>query len=164
MSGYSYFSGDFVITLKVGDKAPDFELEDGEGNKAKLADFKGRKVVLYFYPKDGTPGCTTEACNFRDSLKRLKSMNVEVLGVSNDDIESHKKFAEKYHLNFRLLADTDKKVSGAYGVYEEKEKFGNKYWGITRSTFVIDEEGSIKKIFYKVNPEQHIEEVLHAVK
>ena len=153
-----------VINIKVGDNAPDFVLENSEGNKARLSDFKGKKVVLYFYPKDDTPGCTKEACDFRDSLKRLKSMNVEVLGVSNDDIESHKKFAEKYHLNFRLLADVDKKASQAYGVYEEKEKFGNKYWGITRSTFLIDEEGSIKKIFYKVNPEQHIEEVLHAVK
>ena len=153
-----------VINIKVGDNAPDFVLENSEGNKARLSDFKGKKVVLYFYPKDDTPGCTKEACDFRDSLKRLKSMNVEVLGVSNDDIESHKKFSEKYHLNFRLLADVDKKASQAYGVYEEKEKFGNKYWGITRSTFLIDEEGSIKKIFYKVNPEQHIEEVLHAVK
>ena len=146
-----------MINIKVGDNAPDFVLENSEGNKARLSDFKGKKVVLYFYPKDDTPGCTKEACDFRDSLKRLKSMNVEVLGVSNDDIESHKKFAEKYHLNFRLLADVDKKASQAYGVYEEKEKFGNKYWGITRSTFLIDEEGSIKKIFYKVNPEQHIE-------
>ena len=153
-----------MINLKEGDKAPDFELEDWEGNKTRLSDFRGKKVVLYFYPKDDTPGCTKEACDFRDSLKKLKTMNVKVLGVSNDDKESHKKFAEKYHLNFRLLADVDKKASQAYGVYEEKEKFGNKYWGITRSTFIIDEQGTIKKIFYKVNPEQHIEEVLHATK
>jgi len=153
-----------MINLKEGDKAPDFELEDGEGNKVRLEDFKGKKIVLYFYPKDDTPGCTKEACNFRDSLKRLKSMNVEVLGVSNDDKDSHKKFSEKYHLNFRLLADVDKKASQAYGVYEEKEKFGNKYWGITRSTFVIDEKGDIKKIFYKVDPEMHAEEILHAVR
>jgi len=153
-----------MINLKEGDKAPDFELEDGEGKKARLSDFKGRKVVLYFYPKDDTPGCTIEACNFRDSLKRLKSMNAEVLGVSNDDIDSHKKFSGKYHLNFRLLADVDKKVSQAYGVYEEKEKFGNKYWGITRSTFVIDEDGKIKRIFYRVDPEKHVEEIMHAVR
>ena len=153
-----------MINLKEGDKAPGFELEDGEGNKVRLEDFKGKKIVLYFYPKDDTPGCTKEACNFRDSLKRLKSMNAEVLGVSNDDKDSHKKFSEKYHLNFRLLADVDKKASQAYGVYEEKEKFGNKYWGITRSTFVIDEKGDIKKIFYKVDPEMHAEEILHAVR
>ena len=163
MSKYSYFSGDFVITLKAGDKAPDFELEDDGGNKLKLSDFKGKKIVLYFYPKDDTPGCTKEACDFRDNMNRLDRSNVEVLGVSNDNPESHTKFKSKYHLNFRLLADTDKNVSGAYGVYEEKEKFGNRYWGITRSTFVIDAEGRVKRIFYKVNPEQHIEEVLHAV-
>ena len=153
-----------MITLKIGDKAPDFDLEDGEGNNVKLSDFRGKKVVLYFYPKDDTPGCTKEACDFRDNINRLDRSNTEVLGVSNDDAESHNKFKSKYRLNFRLLADTDKNVSGAYGVYEEKEKFGNRYWGITRSTFVIDEEGRIKNIFYKVNPEQHIEEILHAVK
>lgn len=153
-----------MITLKEGDKAPDFELEDGDGNKARLLDFKGKKVVLYFYPKDDTPGCTKEACDFRDNLEKLKRSNVEVLGVSNDDSESHAKFKNKYHLNFRLLADVDKKVSQAYRIYEEKEKFGKKYWGITRSTFVIDENGRIKKTFYRVDPEMHIEEVLHAVK
>ena len=153
-----------MITLKIGDDAPDFTLKDGEGQTARLSDFKGKKVVLYFYPKDDTPGCTTEACNFRDNLERLKRSNVEVLGISNDNEESHAKFKNKYHLNFRLLSDTDKKVSEAYGVYEEKEKFGNKYWGITRSTFVIDENGKIKHIFYKADPEKHIEEILHATK
>ncbi len=153
-----------MIMLKEGDKAPDFPLEDGEGNKVRLSDFKGKKVILYFYPKDDTPGCTKEACDFRDNMDKLNRSNVEVLGVSNDDAESHAKFKNKYRLNFRLLADTGKKVSEAYGVYEEKEKFGNKYWGITRSTFIIDEEGKIKKVFYKVNPEQHFEEVLHAVR
>src|SRR3990167_7460164 len=103
-----------MITLKEGDDAPDFELEDHEGKKARLSDFKGKKVVLYFYPKDDTPGCTKEACNFRDDLSNLKKANVEVLGVSNDDSESHKKFASKYELPFRLLADTSKDVSKAY--------------------------------------------------
>lgn len=154
----------YIITLKEGDKAPDFELADQNGNNTELSAFKGKKVVLYFYPRDDTPGCTKEACDFRDNVKKLKSMNVEVIGISNDDMESHKRFAEKYHLPFALLCDTQKAVSKEYGVYEEKEKFGKKYWGITRSTFVIDKNGNIKKIFYKVDPEQHIEEVLHSVK
>lgn len=152
-----------MIKVKEGDKAPDFVIDDSEGNKVKLSDFRGKKVVVYFYPKDDTPGCTKEACDFRDNLKKFKAMNAEVLGVSNDNQDSHKKFADKYNIPFTLLCDTDKKVSEAYGVYEEKEKFGRKYWGITRSTFVIGEDGRIKKIFYKVNPEQHIEEALHAV-
>ena len=116
-----------MITLKIGDKTPDFTLKDGEGQTARLSDFIGKKVVLYFYPRDDTPGCTAEACNFRDNLKKLKRSNVEVLGVSNDSPESHTKFKNKYHLNFRLLSDMDKKASEAYGVYEEKEKFRNKY-------------------------------------
>lgn len=158
-----FFRGDSMITLEVCEEAPGFELKDQNGKLVKLSDFKGKRIVLYFYPKDDTPGCTKEACDFRDNLRRLKSLNVEVLGISNDNQESHKKFAEKYKLPFILLCDTEKFVSKQYGVYEEKEKFGNRYWSITRSTFVIDENGKIKKIFYRVNPEEHIEEVLHAV-
>ena len=153
-----------MITLKVGDKAPDFELNDQEGNIVRLADFKGKKIVLYFYPKDDTPGCTKEACDFRDNFRELKKSNVEVLGVSNDDLESHKKFSSKYSLNFPILSDTDKKISRDYGVYDLKEKFGQQYYGITRSTFVIDESGRIESIFYKVNPEQHINEIIEAIK
>ena len=149
-----------MITLKEGNKAPDFELKDQNENKVKLSSFKGKKVVLYFYPKDDTPGCTKEACDFRDNISKLKQKNVVVLGVSNDNLESHKKFSKKYNLNFSSLSDVDKKVSKKYGVYEEKEKFGHKYMGITRSTFLIDENGKIEKIFYKVNPEEHIYEIM----
>ena len=153
-----------MISLKAGDKAPNFNLKDGEGKTAKLSDFKGRKVVLYFYPRDDTPGCTKEACSFRDNLGTLKKLNVEVLGVSNDDSDSHKKFAEKYNLSFRLLADVDKKVSKDYGIYELKNMYGKEYYGITRSTFVIGEYGKIQKIYYKVNPEEHIKEIMEEVK
>ena len=149
-----------MIALKIGDKAPDFNLKDQEGNIINLADFKGKKVVLYFYPKDDTPGCTKEACDFRDNFRKLKESNVGVLGVSNDGLESHKKFSEKYSLNFPILSDVDKKVSQDYGVYELKEKFGHQCHGITRSTFIIDENGHIEKIVYKVNPEQHINEII----
>ena len=149
-----------MINLKAGDKAPVFILKDGDNNAVKLSDFKGRKVILYFYPKDDTPGCTKEACDFRDNLISLKKLNVEVLGVSNDDENSHKKFAGKYNLPFRLLADVDKKVSKKYGVYELKQNYGKEYYGITRSTFLIDENGKIQKIYYKVNPEDHVNEIM----
>ena len=152
-----------MITLKAGDKAPDFNLRDGDGKAAKLSDFKGRKIILYFYPKDDTSGCTKEACNFRDNLGALKKLNVEVLGVSNDGEESHKKFAEKYGLTFRLLADVDKKASKDYGVYELKNMYGKEYYGIARSTFVIDEKGKIQQVYYKVNPEEHINEIMAEV-
>jgi thioredoxin-dependent peroxiredoxin len=153
-----------MITLKEGKKAPDFELEDQEGKKARLSDFKGNNVVLYFYPKDDTPGCTREACAIRDNIVQLNKANAVVLGVSNDDADSHKKFVEKYALNFRLLADVDKKVSKAYGVYELKNNFGKEYYGITRSTFVIDGEGKIKKIFYKVNPDENLDKAMQVLK
>ena len=153
-----------IIKLKVGEKAPDFSLKDSDGKIVQLKDFKGKKVVLYFYPKDDTPGCTKEACNFRDNILELKKLNVEILGVSNDDEISHKKFADKYNLPFRLLADVDKNVSKGYGVYELKSFMGKSYYGIIRSTFLIDENGKIQKIFYKVNPEVHIEEIMQELK
>ncbi len=152
-----------MITLKIGDKSPDFELTDQNGSKARLSRFKGKKVVLYFYPKDDTLGCTKEACDFRDNISELQRKNVVVLGVSHDDLESHQKFSSKYKLNFPILSDVDRKVSETYGVYEEKEKFGHKYMGITRSTFLIDKNGNIEKIFYKVNPEQHINEIKQSI-
>ena len=152
-----------MIMLSEGQKAPDFELEDQEGRKVKLSSFNGKKVILYFYPKDDTSGCTIEACNFRDNLSKLKDKNTEVLGVSNDDQLSHEKFSKKFNLPFHLLCDTEKTVSKSYGVYEKKNFMGKEYMGITRSTFIIDEKGRIKNIFYKVNPEKHMEEIFGAL-
>ena len=153
-----------MINLKIGDKAPDFELMNQEGKKVKLSDSRGKRTILYFYPKDNTSGCTKEACDFRDNISKLKKLNAEVLGVSNDDEASHKNFADEYGLPFGLLCDVDKEVSKKYGVYELKEKFGKEYYGITRSTFIIDENGKIERIFYRVNPDMHIGEVLQSVK
>ena len=152
-----------MITLKIGDRAPDFELADQKGDKIRLSSFKGKKIILYFYPKDDTSGCTKEACDFRDNFAALKKLNVEVLGISNDDLESHKSFSSKYNLNFPILSDADKKVSKEYGVYEIKQNYGREYYGITRSTFLIDENGKIEKIFYKVNPEAHIGEIMEEI-
>ena len=148
--------------LREGDKAPDFTVRDGEGKTVKLKDFRGKKVVLYFYPKDDTPGCTKEACAFRDSFAKFKRRGIEVLGVSLDNEAAHKKFANKYDLPFRLLADTDKAISEAYGTYGEKKFMGRTYMGNHRMTFLIDEKGKIKRIFNKVKPEDHAEEVLEA--
>ena len=152
-----------MINLKVSDKAPDFELSDQEGSKVKLSELKGKKVVLYFYPKDDTSGCTKEACDFRDNISSLRKLNVEVLGISNDDLDSHKKFASKYNLNFPILIDVDKKVSKDYGVYELKKFMGKSYHGIVRSTFIIYEKGKIARIFYKVKPDEHIKEILEEI-
>jgi len=148
--------------LKEGDKAPDFTVRDGESKTVKLKDFRGKKVVLYFYPKDDTPGCTREACAFRDAFGKFKRRGIEVLGVSLDSEASHKKFAAKFDLPFRLLADTDKAISEAYGTYGEKKFMGRKYMGNHRMTFLIDEKGKIKKIFDKVKPDEHAGEVLEA--
>jgi len=152
-----------MIKLKIGDKAPDFELLDQENKKIKLSDFKGKKIILYFYPRDDTPGCTIEACSFRDNIKKLKDKNIEVIGISNDNQISHEKFSKKFSLSFKLLCDTDKKISKAYGVYEKKNFMGRKYMGITRSTFIIDENGKIQKIFYKVSPGKHINEIFEVI-
>ena len=152
-----------MAELKVGQKAPDFSLLDDAGEKVNLSDLKGKKVVVYFYPKDDTPGCTTEACNFRDGLSEIKRHGAVVLGVSADSVESHKKFKKKFELNFPLLADTDKKMIERYGVWKEKSMYGKKYMGIERSTFVIDPEGKMKAIFRKVKVDGHVGEVLEAV-
>jgi len=152
------------ITLKEGDKAPEFNLFDSEGKKHALKDFKGKKnVVLYFYPKDMTPGCTQEACDFSEHLKVFDKKETEVIGVSFDDEKSHRKFIEKYGLKHRLLSDVDKKTANAYGVYQEKSLYGRKFMGIVRSTFVIDKQGKIKKVFPKVKVGGHWEEVLEAL-
>ena len=148
--------------LKEGDNAPDFNVKDQNGNDVKLADLRGQRVVLYFYPKDDTPGCTKEACSLRDSFDVFKEKNIKVLGVSNDDEASHQKFISKFALPFDLLADTDKKLVNDYGVYGEKSMYGKKYMGINRMTFLIDEGGQIAKIFNKVKVDEHADEVLAA--
>lgn len=148
--------------LNEGDNAPDFTTKDQNGSEVKLSDFRGQRVVLYFYPKDDTPGCTKEACSLRDSYEAFTEKDIKVLGVSNDDEESHQKFISKFNLPFDLLADTEKELVNAYGVYGEKNMYGKKFMGINRTTFLIDEEGKIKKIFKKVNVSEHADEVLQA--
>lgn len=148
--------------LKEGDAAPDFDSKDQNGNSVKLTDYKGKKVVLYFYPKDDTPGCTKEACSFRDADDVFNSKGIKVFGVSTDDEKSHQKFISKFQLPFDLLADTDKSIVESYGVWGEKSMYGKKYMGTTRKTFLIGEDGKIAKIFDKVNVEQHADEVLQA--
>ncbi len=145
-----------------GDNAPDFSTTDADGSPVKLSDFRGQKVVLYFYPKDNTPGCTKEACSFRDSFSEFEKQGIKVLGVSLDSESAHKKFIEKYDLPFTLLADTDRSVSEAFGVYGQKQFMGRKFMGINRTTFLIDEDGKIKKIFAKVKVDEHADEVLNA--
>jgi len=147
-------------SLHEGDRAPAFLLKDDNGESVKLSDLKGSKVVLYFYPKDDTPGCTKEACSFRDGFSEMKKKGAVVLGVSADSVESHVKFKEKFKLNFPLLSDPDKEVINAYGVWKEKSLYGRKFMGIERTTFVIDESGKIKKIFPKVKVDGHYDEVL----
>ena len=149
--------------MKVGQKAPNFSVEDDSGKKVKLSDFKGKKVVLYFYPKDDTPGCTKEACSFRDGLKGLTKLGAVVLGVSMDDVKSHKKFKDKFDLNFPLLADTEKKIVTDYGVWKEKSMYGRTYMGIERTTFIIGGDGKISHIFPKVKVGQHYDEVKEAL-
>ena len=149
--------------LEVGQKAPDFAVLNDKGEKVKLSDFKGKKVVLYFYPKDDTPGCTKEACAFRDGIDEIKKRGAVVIGVSADSVDSHKKFRSKFDLNFPLLADTDKKIIEAYGTWKEKSMYGKKYMGIERTTFVIDEHGKISHIFPKVKVDVHYDEVLEAL-
>lgn len=148
--------------LKEGDKAPAFTTTNQDGTKVKLSDYKGKRVVLYFYPKDDTPGCTKEACSFRDSDDVYKKKGIVVLGVSVDDEKSHQKFISKYQLPFDLLADTDKSIVEAYGVWGEKSMYGKKYMGTHRKTFLIDEKGKIVKIFDKVKVAEHADEVLEA--
>jgi len=146
--------------LKVGDPAPDFSLPSGTGETIALKSLRGKQVVIYFYPKDDTPGCTKEACGFRDDIRRIEKANTVVLGVSNDDLTSHQKFSKKYDLPFTLLSDENKAVSKAYGVYKQKSMYGKTYWGIERSTFVIDEMGKLKAVFPKVKVEGHVEAVM----
>ena len=148
--------------LKEGSTAPAFKTKDANGETVSLKDLRGQKVVLYFYPKDDTPGCTKEACSFRDSFSQFKKKGIAVLGVSPDSEAKHQKFVTKYKLPFTLLADTDKSIVEAYGVWGEKKFMGRTYMGVHRTTFLIDEKGKIKKIFEKVKPEDHANEVLEA--
>ena len=149
--------------LSVGDKAPVFSLKSGEGKTVKLSDFKGKKVVIYFYPKDNTPGCTKEACGFRDDFAEFRKKGIEILGISPDDPTSHQKFATKFELPFTLLADPEHDVADKYGVWAEKNMYGRKFWGIKRTTFIVDEEGKIQEIYKKVNTDTHSKDILKSV-
>lgn len=140
-------------------KAPQFSLEDQDGKVHTLKEYLGKKVLLYFYPKDDTPGCTTEACSFRDNYKTLSEAGLVVLGISKDSVKSHKKFAEKFGLPFPLLSDTDGKTCEAYGVWRKKKFMGREYMGIERMSFLIDEKGTISKIYESVKPKEHVGEV-----
>jgi len=149
--------------METGQKAPDFELKDTNGEIRKLSDYKGKFLVLYFYPKDMTPGCTKEACNLRDNYEELRKRGIEILGVSLDDIESHKKFTETYLLPFPLLCDVYAKVSKKYGVYKKKNMYGKEFYGIQRTTFII-KEGKIISMINNVDTENHTEQILDAIK
>jgi thioredoxin-dependent peroxiredoxin len=149
-----------MITLKEGDKAPAFKVKDQDGKPISLSDYKGKKVILYFYPEDDTPVCTVEACNFRDNFSLLKKKGYEIIGVSPNSPESHRKFISKYQLPFTLLADEEKKVINAYGVWGLKKLYGREYMGIQRATFVIDEKGIIEKIIPRVLSKKSTEQVL----
>lgn len=153
-----------MITLKEGDKAPVFSGMDQDGKKVSLSSYKGQKVVLYFYPEDDTPTCTIQACNLRDNYGLLKKNGFVVLGVSPDDVKKHKKFEAKFGLPFTLLADPEHAIIDKYGVWGEKQMFGNHYMGVHRTTFVIDEKGIIRKIFLKPKNKQHAEEIIAAMK
>lgn len=148
------------MALNVGDQAPEFTLPDGKGNPVSLADFRGQRVVLYFYPRDNTPGCTKEACSFRDSYGEFQGQDVVILGISTDDAKSHEKFSTKFNLPFPLLTDADGQVSTAYDSYGLKKFMGKEYMGISRNTFVISPDGRIEKVYKKVKPETHAAEVL----
>jgi peroxiredoxin Q/BCP len=150
--------------IREGQAAPNFSLQDKEGNSVRLGDFKGKRVVLYFYPKDMTTGCTAEACDFQASWPAIKKAGAVVLGVSPDSPERHKKFASEYHLQFTLLADPDHKVSDAYGVWKEKSMYGRKFFGIERSTFLIDEAGKVAKAWTKVRVKGHVAEILETLR
>lgn len=149
--------------LSPGDKAPEFTLPDSDGKTVRLKDLRGKKVILYFYPRDLTPGCTREACTFNEALSSLRKRGAVVLGVSADTVESHRKFADKYGLQFQLLSDPEKEVIKAYGAWQKKSMYGRSFMGIVRTTFIIDEKGKIRAIFPKVKVEGHAEEILKSI-
>ncbi len=152
-----------MTTLTEGQKAPDFKGKDQDGNTISLKDFRGKKVVLYFYPADDTPGCTAEACNLRDNFSELKKAGLAIIGISPDDKASHKKFEQKYNLPFPLVEDPQKKIIDKYEVWGEKNMYGKKYMGLLRTTFLIDENGVIMKVFKKPKTKAHSEEILKAL-
>lgn len=149
--------------LNVGNKAPIFSLVANDGKNYSLKDFKGKKIVIYFYPKDDTSGCTAEACSFRDNLTSIKKKGAVLLGVSPDGLKSHEKFVSKYDLNFPVLSDESKEMLSEYGVWQEKSMYGRKYMGVVRTTYIIDEKGKISHIFPKVKVDGHTEEILKAL-
>jgi peroxiredoxin Q/BCP len=157
-------TGDPAMAIDINDKAPDFTLPDQNGEEVSLKDFRGKYVVLYFYPRADTPGCTLEACEFRDSYRKMQNTGAVLLGISPDTPKAQKKFEEKYKLPFTLLGDADKKVCNAYDVIKEKNMYGKKVMGVVRTTFIIGPDGKIKHIFQKVKPEGHSEEVLAYLK
>jgi thioredoxin-dependent peroxiredoxin len=150
--------------LQISDKAPEFKLSDQDGKIRTLKEFKGKKVLVYFYPKDDTPGCTTEACGFRDLRYELADKGVEVIGISKDTVASHKKFADKYELPFILLSDTETTVIDSYGAMQEKSMYGKKYIGIARISYLIDEKGKVEKVYGKVDTKSHASDVLKDIK
>lgn len=152
-----------MVTLKEGDKAPAFTGTDQDGKKVSLADFKGKKLVLYFYPEDDTPTCTIQACNLRDNHALLRRHGLEVVGVSPDEAAKHKKFEAKYKLPFTLLADPSHKILEKYGVWDQKQMFGHQYMGVLRTTFLVDEKGIIRKIFLRPKNKAHAEEIIKAL-
>ncbi|CAN5869639.1 thioredoxin-dependent thiol peroxidase [soil metagenome] len=149
--------------LSENDKAPEFELADENGETVKLEDFRGRKVVLYFYPKDDTAGCTIQACELRDNVQSFDTRGAAILGVSPDPVKAHRRFKDRYELPFTLLADVDHEVADRYGVWKEKSRYGRKYWGNARTTFVIDEEGHIAKVLPNVKPAEHVGQLLEVL-
>ena len=151
-----------MAQLREGDKAPAFRGEDQNGNKVTLADYKGKKLVLYFYPEDDTPTCTIQACNLRDNYSLLKQEGFEVVGVSPDEVTKHKKFETKFSLPFTLIADPKNKIIEKYGLWAQKQMFGHKYMGVLRTTFLIDEKGKIRKIFARPKNKSHAEEIIKA--
>ncbi len=150
--------------MEINKTAPDFTLPDQDGKNHTLSDYKGQWVLVYFYPKDDTPGCTTEACTLRDNFPAFKKLKIQVFGISTDSIKSHKKFANKYELPFTLLADEEKKVVGKYDVWRVKNMYGREYFGIVRNSYLINPDGKIEKIYEKVKPATHAEEVLNDIK
>ena len=149
--------------IKAGQPAPDFDLAADDGSRVRLSDLRGHKVVLYFYPKDDTPGCTKQACELRDHIQEIETRGAIVLGVSPDSVESHAKFRKKYDLNFRLLSDEGHKLADAFGVWAQNSFYGVKYWGNQRTTFIIDENGIVSQVLPKVKPAQHVDQVLEIV-